>query len=194
MVSVKPMLRRDAQRNRDRILDAACRCFALRGLEICVDEIAQSAGVGVGTLYRRFPSKASLIQAILERRLDELQPKIDQALSDEDPWTGLSELMTALVAQQIADRGLSQLLLLRAPPDDLPEPTRRRFLGPLERLLARAQRAGRARPDVGARDLPAILRMASALALRSEEPGDWRRHVRLLLDGLAARAERPAPG
>jgi|SRR5579875_1023580 len=194
MVSVKPVLRRDAQRNRDRILDAACRCFAARGLDIGVDEIAHSAGVGVGTLYRRFPSKASLIQAILERRLDELQPTIDRALRDEDPWSGLSSLVTAMVAQQIADRGLSQMLLLRLPPDALPEPTRRRFLAPLERLLARAQRAGRARADVGARDLPAILRMASALALRAEEAGDWRRHVRVLLDGLAARAERPAAG
>jgi AcrR family transcriptional regulator len=186
-----PTLRRDARHNRDRILDAACRCFASRGLDIGVDEIAEAAGVGVGTLYRRFPSKASLIHAILERRLDELQPAIDRALAAEDPSVGLSELVTAMVAQQIDDRGFLQMLLLRDDSEALPDRIRRRFLSPLERLLARAQRAGLVREDIDPSDLPAILRMASASALA---PSEWRRHLGVLLDGLAARRGRALAG
>src|SRR3954470_18345006 len=83
-------LRRDAQRNRDRILDAARRAFAEEGLDIGVDEIARRAGLGVGTLYRRFPTKASLVEAIFEDRLDALQPAIDEALAADDPWVALS--------------------------------------------------------------------------------------------------------
>jgi AcrR family transcriptional regulator len=183
-----PKLRRDARRNRDRILEAACRCVAERGLEIGMDEIAQAAGVGVGTLYRRFPSKAALIQAILERRLDQLQPAIDEALADEDPGRGLAELMAAMVAQQIDDRGFLQMLL-RDDPEALPDRIRGRFLAPLERLLARAQRAGLIREDIAASDLPALLRMASATALH---PSEWRLHLSVLLDGL--RRSRALPG
>jgi AcrR family transcriptional regulator len=182
-----PRLRRDARRNRDRILDAACRCFATRGLDIGVDEIAEAAGVGVGTLYRHFPSKASLIRAIIERRLEELQPAIDHALAAEDPGSGLVELVTAAVAQQIGDQALAQMVLSKAAPELFPEGLRERFLGPLERLLARAQRAGQVRGDISPSDLPAILRMASASALPDGDSLSWRRYLRLLLDGLLAR-------
>ena len=182
---VGPRLRSDAQRNRDRILDAARRCFATEGLDIGVDEIACRAGVGVGTLYRRFPSKESLIHAIFERRLDDLQPVIDRAFAT-DPWDGFVELLLAMVAQQIEDQGFSQMIVTRLGPDAIPDLIRRRFLAPAEQLLARAQDAGRARSDVTAADLPAILRMAGASALGADPACDWRRHVGLLLDGLAA--------
>src|SRR5919205_4078170 len=97
-------LRRDAERNRERILDAARRSFAQDGLDISVDEIARRAGVGVGTLYRRFPTKASLVEAIFEDRLDALQPAIDAALAADDPWGALAELIYATVAQQAEDQ------------------------------------------------------------------------------------------
>jgi AcrR family transcriptional regulator len=178
-------LRSDAQRNRDRILDAARRSFATDGLGIGVDEIACRAGVGVGTLYRRFPSKESLIYAIFERRLDDLQPVIDRALAAEDPWDGFVELLYAMVAQQIEDQGFSQMIVTRLGPDAIPHQIRRRFLEPAERLFARAQATGRAREDVTAADLPAVLRMAGSSALGADPEGDWRRHVGLLLDGLS---------
>src|SRR5919198_5969688 len=98
-------LRRDAQRNRERIVEAARRSFAEHGLDVGVDEIARRAGVGMGTLYRRFPTKASLVHAIFEDRLDALQPTIERALAAEDPWEGLVDLLLATVAQQAEDRG-----------------------------------------------------------------------------------------
>ncbi len=179
-------LRSDAQRNRDRILDAARRSFATDGLDIGVDEIACRAGVGVGTLYRRFPSKESLIHAIFERRLDDLQPVIDRAFTAPDPWDGFVELLYAMVAQQIEDQGFSQMIVTRLGPEAVPDHVRRRFLEPAEQLLARAQEAGRARTDISPADLPAILRMAGASALGADPACDWRRHVGLLLDGVAA--------
>jgi AcrR family transcriptional regulator len=180
-------LRRDAQRNRDRIVAAARRAFAEHGLDVGVEEIARRAGVGMGTLYRRFPTKESLVHAIFEDRLDALQPAIDRALAAGDPWEGLVEIVVATVAEQADDHGFSQMVVLRLGPEAVPEDVRRRFFGPLEELLARAQASGQVRPDVSAADLPAIVRMAGASALGGESAGDGRRHVGLLLDGLRAR-------
>jgi AcrR family transcriptional regulator len=186
-------LRRDAQRNRDRIVTAARRAFAEHGLDAGVEEIARRAGVGMGTLYRRFPTKESLVHAIFEDRLDALRPTIDRALAAGDPWEGLVEIVVATVAQQADDHGFSQMVVLRLGPEAVPEDIRRRFFGPLEELLARAQASGQVRPDVSAADLPAIVRMAGASALGGADAGDGRRHVGLLLDGLRASSRHCIP-
>src|SRR3954454_13860260 len=153
-------LRRDAERNRGRILDAARRAFAEEGLDIGVDEIARRAGVGVGTLYRRFPTKRSLVEAIFEDRLDALQPAIDQALASDDAWGALSELIHVTVAQQADDHGFGQMVVLRLGAEAIPPHIRRRFFAPLEELLCLQQQAGAVRRDVTAADLPDIVRMA----------------------------------
>jgi AcrR family transcriptional regulator len=184
---VNTPLRTDAQRNRERIIEAARRCFAEHGLDVGVEEIARSAGVGMGTLYRRFPTKASLVHAIFEERLDELQPVLDEALASEDPWEGLVALLVAVVAQQVEDHGFGQMVVLRFGPEAIPDDVRRRVLGPVEELIARAQLAGMVRPDLIPDDVPAIMRMAGATAIGSGRTADWRRHVELLLDGLRAR-------
>jgi AcrR family transcriptional regulator len=180
-------LRTDAQRNRDRIIAAARRCFAENGLDVGVEEIARSAGVGMGTLYRRFPTKESLVHAIFEQRLDELQPVIVAACGADDPWEGLIDLLVAFVDQQAADHGFGQMVVLRFGPEAVPDDIRRRVLGPVEELIERAQRAGTVRSDLGPDDVPAIMRMAGATAIGSGRTSDWRRHVGLLLDGLRAR-------
>ncbi|TMM01949.1 MAG: TetR/AcrR family transcriptional regulator [Actinobacteria bacterium] len=180
-------LRRDAQRNRERIIEAARRAFAEHGLDVGVDEIARSAGVGMGTLYRRFPTKESLVHAIFEDRLDQLQPVIERALAAEDPWEGLVEMIVATVAQQTEDHGFGQMVVLRFGPEAVPADIRRRFFAPLEELLARAQASGQVRSDISAGDLPAIVRMAGASALGAGAAADCRRHVGLLLDGLRRR-------
>jgi AcrR family transcriptional regulator len=180
-------LRSDARRNRDLIVAAARRCFAEHGLEVGVDEIACQAGVGIGTLYRRFPTKTSLIHAIFEQRLDELQPAIDRALAADDAWEGLVDLILATVGQQVEDHGFGQMVVLRLGPEAIPADTRRRFLGPLEELLARAQAAGAVRSDISADDIPVIMRMAGATAIGRDQAPDHRRHVALLLDGLRER-------
>ncbi len=180
-------LRLDARRNRTRIVSAARVSFAERGLGIAVHLIADRAGVGIGTLYRHFPSKQSLIDATLSQRLDDLQPAIDRALDAHDPWEGFSELLLTMVAAQVQDRAFSQMLR-RSSGGAVPDELRARLLRPLEQLLDKAQAAGRMRPDLTPGDLAAILRMAGAAGQHADPPQNWRRHVRLLLDGLRLQA------
>lgn len=183
-------LRSDAQRNRDRIVVAAREAFAEHGLDVGVEQIARRAGVGMGTLYRRFPTKESLVHAIFQQRVDDLQPVIDRALAGDDPWAGFVDVLLATVAQHAEDRGFLQMVVLRLGPDAVPAEVRRRFFAPLDELLDRSQRAGRVRADISAADLPAIVRMAAASALAPGDPArDCRRHVGLLLDGLALQSD-----
>jgi AcrR family transcriptional regulator len=176
-------LRLDARRNRSRIVRAARLSFAERGLGIAVGLIADRAGVGVGTLYRHFPSKQSLIDAALAQRLDELQPAIDGALEAQDAWAGFGKLLLAMVAAQVQDRGFSEMLEASGR-GAMSGRLRARLLRPLEVLMGRAQASGRMRADLVPRDLPVILGMAGAAAQQAEPPQNWRRHVGLLLDGL----------
>src|SRR3954449_13048651 len=85
----EPRLRRDAERNRERILAAAADAFAEGGLAVTMDEIARRAGVGVGTIYRRFPDKELLIEALFEQRIDELVALAEAAREEPDPFAGL---------------------------------------------------------------------------------------------------------
>jgi AcrR family transcriptional regulator len=89
MTSPTRPLRRDAERNRQRILAAAGELFAERGLSVTLDDIARHAGVGVGTVYRRFPDKNELIDALFEDRLKALCAAAEAALASDDPWDGL---------------------------------------------------------------------------------------------------------
>jgi AcrR family transcriptional regulator len=182
-------LRSDAKRNRDRIVRAARKALAEDGLDVGVDEIARRAGVGTGTLYRRFPTKDKLIQAIFEERLDELEPAVERALAADDPWEGLADLLHASVAVQAEDQGFLQMLVARLGVAALPPGGSERFFTPLATLLERAHEAGQVRADVTADDLPALVRMAGATVLPELDGGDnpgWERHVDLLLDGLRA--------
>src|SRR3954451_11483124 len=107
----EPRLRRDAERNRQRILAAAADAFAEGGLAVTMDEIARCAGVGVGTVYRRFPDKELLIEALFEQRLEELVALAEDALAHDDPWDGLVAFLERLLAVQAGDRGLKEVAL-----------------------------------------------------------------------------------
>src|SRR5215475_3278723 len=104
-------LRRDAERNRQRILDAARVVFAERGLRGSHDDIAREAGVGVGTVYRRFPDKEQLIDALFEDRMAEMARVTDEALAMSDRWDGFVHFMIRCQELQSADRGLKELML-----------------------------------------------------------------------------------
>src|SRR6478609_10263572 len=106
-------LRADAERNRRRILEAAAVVFAERGLDVSLDDIAAAAGVGVGTVYRRFPEKDALIDALFEDKIREVQAVAQAALEVEDPWEAFSGFMRGVCALQAADRGLKEVLLSR---------------------------------------------------------------------------------
>ena len=188
-------LRRDAEQNRVRILDAARVAFAERGLDVSMDEIARCAGVGVGTVYRRFPDKELLIEALFEHRLDELVTIATEAAALDDPWDALQELLERFVAVQVEDRGLRDLLLSSAHAEQRVRRARSRIAPVADGILARAQEAGRLRDDVLGTDLALVQFMLASLAdyTREVEPELWRRFLAIVLDGLRARRSRPSP-
>src|SRR5215207_8155029 len=104
-------LRRDAERNRLRILAAAREAFAEEGLCVTLDEIARRAGVGVGTVYRRFPDKESLVDALFEHRMEEFVALAEECLRAEDPWEGLTCFLEQATEQHACDRGFKEVAL-----------------------------------------------------------------------------------
>jgi AcrR family transcriptional regulator len=188
-------LRKDAERNRQRILDAARELFAERGLGVTLNDIAHHAGVGVGTVYRRFPDKTQLIDGLFEQRLEEIVALLEAARGDPDPWRGLTGFLERLLELQAADRGLKELVL-GAPGGRERVARIRAQLEPLAaELVARAQSAGRLRADVEPQDLGIVQLMLSAVIDAGHEvaPELWRRYLAILLRGLTVEAPPPEP-
>jgi AcrR family transcriptional regulator len=182
-------LRSDAAANRDRLIEAARVAFAEQGPDVTVEEIARRAGVGVGTLYRRFPGKEQLVRAILEERVSELLIMVRASHADSDPITALGEFLEASVRMQAEDRGvlrlMAQTLGPAAYPDNIDE-----LYNAVWRLVRRGQQAGQIRADVKKKDVRSLLRMANAAvssadAACTELPAALR-CSRVLLDGLRA--------
>ena len=188
-------LRRDAERNRQRILAAAADAFAAGGLAVTMDEIARRAGVGVGTVYRRFPDKELLIEALFEQRIDALVALAEAARDDPDPFAGLVRFFETFLAVQAADRGLKEVVLGTARGAGRAARARER-IGPIvDHLLARACEAGEVRPDVAASDLALIQFMLGAVIDFTHDvaPETWRRILAIVLDGLRPRRDAPTP-
>jgi AcrR family transcriptional regulator len=191
----EPRLRRDAERNRRRILAAAADAFAEGGLAVTMDEVARRAGVGVGTVYRRFPDKELLIEALFEQRIDELVALAEAAREDPDPFTGIVRFFESFVSVQAADRALKEVLLGSPRGVSRIVRGRDRIAPVVEDLVARAQAAGELRPDVAASDLGLIQFMLGSLIdyTGDVDPEAWRRMLAIVLDGLRARPDGPSP-
>ncbi len=189
-------LRRDAERNRRRILEAAGRGFAERGLGITLDEIARLAGVGVGTVYRRFPNKELLIDALFEERIGEIVGLARAGAQDEDAWRGLSGFLEGVVELLANDRGLRELVVGSTYGPERVTHARSRIKPQVDDLVARAQAQGKLRDDVGASDFPLLLMMLDAVVdtTRDINPLSWRRALGIVLDGLKAPGSTRLPG
>jgi AcrR family transcriptional regulator len=152
-----------------------------------VEEIARRAGLGVGTLYRRFPAKEQLVGAILEERVSELLLLLRGSPAKSDPLTALGEFLDAVIRMQAEDRGvlrlLAQTLGPAAYPDNIGE-----LYDVVWRLIRRGQRSGQIRADLTKKDVPALLRMANAAVSSSDractELDAALRCSLVLLDGL----------
>ena len=188
-------LRRDAERNRQRILDAAREAFAEDGLAVTLDEIAQRAGVGVGTVYRRFPDKEQLIDALFEERIGEAVALAEEALRREDAWEGLVGFLEAVTAVHAADRGLKEVALAGTHGRERVARARKLMFPLVTRLVARAQEQGSLRPDLEPTDLPLLQLMLGSLSdcTREVDPDVWRRFLGILTDGLRTRRDAPNP-
>ena len=191
-----PRLRRDAQRNRDAILSAARQVFCDQGLEAPLEEIARRAGVGIATLYRRFPSRTELLDTVL---VDTVQAHLDlaeQALAMDDPWEGFCFYLEQTCRLQATDRGLNDAMGMRFPRTPALEAARRRLFDLGNQLIARAQEAGQLRGDLTYEDL-ALVTWANSRVLQAVRaagaPDAWRRHLGFLLDGFRADRAHPLP-
>src|SRR3954447_6807715 len=182
-------LRADAERNRQRILEAAGELFAQKGLAVGLDEIARHAGVGVGTAYRRFANKEQLLDALFEDRVEELVTFAERGLEADDPWEGLKGFLEAAVELHIANRALKEMVFSGGGPVAERMAAARGRIAPLvQELLARAQASGAVRADVAFTDMPLIQFMVSGVADIAGPA--WRRYLGIVLDGL--HAERPS--
>ena len=189
-------LRSDAERNRQRILAAATEVFAERGLGVSLDDIAAAAGVGVGTVYRRFPDKDALIEALFEQKLREIEELLHRSLEIEDPWEAFSGFMRSMCRLQAEDRGLKEALLTRDRGRERVAMARERIAPIAMRIVRRAQDAGVLRADLGTFDVPLMHFAVGFVAERTRgvSPGYWERLLTILLDGLRADAARtPMP-
>jgi len=192
--SAKP-LRADAERNRERILAAAAEVFARRGLSGTMDDVAAEAGVGVGTVYRRFPEKDDLIEALFEQKVGQFAALADRANEFEDAWEGLEFFIFEAATLHHENRGLRDLLFGSSQRRDWIARGRGRIRPRMEKLIARARAEGRLRDDLSALDVPLILMMLTAVMDYTAEasPEVWRRQLQIVLDGLAAARKSPTP-
>jgi AcrR family transcriptional regulator len=177
---IKP-LRRDAAQNRRRVLEAASQVFAERGLDGSVEEVARVAGVGMGTLYRRFPTKDDLIAELVRGLMSELVSDARHELERYD-GQGLQSFLYTASAHLASQRGcLARLWGPSVAPDLLQEAR-----GLIAELLRDAQEHGQIRDDVTATDIAVVLWSIRGVieTMQSVAPDGWRRHLGIVLAGL----------
>jgi AcrR family transcriptional regulator len=181
-------LRKDAERNRRRILDAAGELFAQEGLHVTLDAVARRAGVGVGTVYRRFADKEALIDALFEDRIEEVAAIAEEALGHEDAWAGLVAFFERSLELHAHDRGLKELVFTTAHGRDRVASARDRVKPLVNRLVDRAHASGALRADIETTDMSVLqLMMVSVMDYAGDTaPEVWRRCLAVVLDGLRA--------
>jgi AcrR family transcriptional regulator len=193
--SARP-LRRDARRNREAILAAARQVFCDHGLEAPLEEIARQAGVGIATLYRRFPSRVELLDAVLADTVQAHVDAAEQALAIDDPWDGFAFYLGETCRLQAADRGLNDAMGMRFPRATTVEALKARMFELVAQVVDRAQRSGQLRADLTVEDL-ALVTWANTRILQAGRaagaPDAWRRHLGFLLDGFRADRAHPLP-
>ena len=188
-------LRADAERNRERIIETARCVFAEQGLDASTNEIARRAGVGVATVFRRFPTRDELVAAAFADKMDTYDAAIDDALADPDPWHGFCTYIERICSMQADDRGFADVLTMTFPTAKGLEERRNRSGRLLAQLLDKAKATGRLRQDFAHQDVPLIL-MANAgvvTATRDAAPEAWRRLVGYLTQAFAAETAQPLP-
>src|SRR5947207_359257 len=173
-------LRADARRNREAVIAAAKKLFADQGLDAQMPDVARSANVGVGTVYRHFPTKHDLIAALVAERFERLAQKAREALQTEDAWEGISDFIRFCAQIQADDRGLCEVMGSR--PDVMDASARAAGLDDLaDKLVKRAQRSGELRKDLQWEDIPMIAcglgRITQATA--GPDAGRWPRLVEI---------------
>jgi AcrR family transcriptional regulator len=188
-------LRKDAQRNRDLLVAAARRLYATRGLDVPLEDIAKEAGVSIGTLYNRFPTRGELVEAALAGKVARAVELAETASAMADPWDAFAWFLAHCCELQASDRAYNELCARALP--DTPEIDRLKTRGHelVLRIVDNAKKSGKLRADFEEGDFAFVLWSTTTIidATAATAPDASRRHLGLLLDGLRADAASPLP-
>jgi len=179
-------LRKDAERNRQRVLTAARELFAIRGMEATLNDVAHHAGVGVGTVYRRFATKEELVEAIFEEGIAEVVCLAETALQHSNSWDGFVWFIERHCELAATDRGLREMVYSKAYGGDRVDCAREQLVPLISKLVDRARSDGYLRADIAHSDTPIIGLLAGTVSewAGHVDPELWRRYVALLLEGM----------
>ncbi|MGO9658570.1 MAG: TetR/AcrR family transcriptional regulator [Acidimicrobiales bacterium] len=183
-------LRADARRNVDKVLRAAEEVFATEGLAVPIDEIARRAGVGVGTVYRHFPTKQALFQAVVMDRLKALVERAEELSGAADPGAAMFTFVSELVDLAVRKRDLTDELAQEGLDDEVHAAIKGELQRAFEVLLHRAQEGGCVRDDICSADVTALLMGTCMVADRHAGPEATSRLVGVICDGLRAQANQ----
>jgi AcrR family transcriptional regulator len=189
-----PRRRKDAERNRRRILAGAREVFRDRGVGATLNDVAHHTGVGVGTVYRHFSDKEELIDALFEDMVETVDGYLREALDEPDAWLGFTRSLERVCEVQAFDRGLREVMLGTGRGPERQQQMRDRVAPIVDEVVGRAQQQGTLRADVTPPDFPLLQLMLGAVTDHTGQPELWRRYLVLLFDGLRARPENtPMP-
>jgi AcrR family transcriptional regulator len=186
-------LRQDAARNRERLVLAARQVFRRDGLDAPLERIAREAGVAIGTLYNRFPTRGALVDAALGPLAERAAEITERAARANDPWDGFATFMEQTCELLAEDRGYTDVYRSVIAGTPVIDAAQRRIAAHKSAIVARAQEAGVLRADIRPSDLALLSWGIAAVvdATRDAAPDAWRRHLAILLDGLRPEAARP---
>jgi AcrR family transcriptional regulator len=185
-------MRADARRNRDRVLAAARKLFAENGAETQIDDVARVAGVGIGTVYRHFPTKEALMVELVRQKFTRFVEMTEEALeSDDQPFEVLARLLTRNAELLADDAATRYAMNFGTAVWDSTEAKRQQLTELLGRLIARGRADGSLREDLSVSDIPMLMcGLSSSMGMGF----DWRRHLEFILDGMRGPAARPRTG
>ncbi|HET9737595.1 MAG TPA: helix-turn-helix domain-containing protein [Solirubrobacteraceae bacterium] len=182
-------LRADARRNRERVLAAARAVFAEQGRDAQMDDVARRADVGVGTVYRHFPTKDALLNALSDELFAVVAAYVRTLVDMEDAWEAFRQAMWFGAEKTAGDRAFTEIM---AASRDFPPrtcPGKEDLIVTTGELMVRAKAQGRMRPDVVIDDIPLVMcGVGSASGMPHPAPDAWRRHLAIVLDGMRAEA------
>jgi AcrR family transcriptional regulator len=185
--------RKDAERNRRRLLVAAREVFRDRGVAATLNDVAHHAGLGVGTVYRHFANKEELIDALFDDMVTTVDGYVQEAADEPDAWLGLTRALRQVCEVQAFDRGLREVMLGTGRGPERQRQMRDRVAPTVDAVVARAQEQGTLRADVVPADFPILQLMVGAVTDHIGQPGLWRRYLAIVIDGLRARPGEPSP-
>ena len=185
--------RKDAERNRRRLLVAAREVFRDRGVAATLNDVAHHAGLGVGTVYRHFANKEELIDALFDDMVTTVDGYVREAADEPDAWLGLTRALQRVCEVQAFDRGLREVMLGTGRGPERQRQMRDRVAPTVDAVVARAQEQGTLRADVVPADFPILQLMVGAVTDHIGQPGLWRRYLAIVIDGLRARPGEPSP-